>query len=88
MPDDLSATLAGIRDDNIDSYADGSTSDLPRLLAALENVLEMHIPSSTIDGTETCSRCTWDARRPVPAGECELRVAITAELNGKEAGDA
>ena len=47
MPDGLSATLAEIRDRNIDTYADGSTSDIPRLVAALEAVLKLADKPST-----------------------------------------
>ena len=75
MPDDLSATLAGIRDDNIDSYADGSTSDIPRLLNALEAVLELHIPIP--DGPDWCRECGHSF-------PCWTRRAITAALAGEE----
>ena len=78
MTDDLASTLAEIRDDNIDSYADGSTSDLPRCLKALEAVLKLHVPIP--DGPDWCRECGHSF-------PCWTRRAITAELTGKEAGD-
>ena len=61
MTDDLSATLAEIRDRNIDTYADGSTSDIPRLVAALEAVLKL------ADGWNALWPCTAQVREAITA---------------------
>ena len=53
--------LAGIRDDNIDTYADGSTSDIPRLVAALEAVLKL------ADGWNALWPCTAQVREAITA---------------------
>ena len=88
MPDAdrLASTLAGIRDDNIDSYADGSTSDIPRLLKALEAVLKLADGARSLDDEYVVDT---DSYRPVSwnLNPASVREAITAELNGKEAGD-
>ena len=64
----------------VDRYA-------PRLLAAVEAVMDLHLSSRTIDGTDVCPRCGWVAGKTVPADECELREAITAALTGEEPRD-
>jgi hypothetical protein len=47
VPDDLATVLWQIKDGNIDSYAEGSTSPIPRLLAAVEAVLNLHVMQET-----------------------------------------
>jgi hypothetical protein len=60
----------------VDRYA-------PRLLAAVEAVMDLHLSSRTIDGTDVCPRCGWVEGKTVPVDECELREAITAALTGE-----
>ena len=97
-PDDLASTLDEIRDDNIDSYADGSTSDLPRILAAIEKALKKaddwdaaataSAAAASRQGPSRMTRAMLGARSQVHR-ECAqaLRETIGAALAGKEAGD-
>jgi hypothetical protein len=64
----------------VDRYA-------PRLLAAVLAVMDLHLSSRTIDGTDVCPRCGWVAGETVPVDEYELREAITAALAGSQPGE-
>ena len=80
MTDPAASTLAGIRDDNLDSYADGSTSDIPRLVAAVEVALSYHRPLDRQEVVGTSRRCGTCAG--LPYWPCAQYKAITAELTG------
>ena len=41
--DSLASILFQIRDGSIDAWAEGSTSPIPRLLAAIEAILQRHV---------------------------------------------
>jgi hypothetical protein len=93
-PDDRAAsTVAEIRDRNIDAYADGSTSDIPRLIKAVEAALKLagdwESESDELDN-EAERPGTDDEAAPICRGEAiayhscaaDLREAITAALAG------
>jgi hypothetical protein len=66
MSDDVAAILAQIKDDNIDVYAEGSASPIPRLVAAVEAALELHQPV-----TVTMNGGYWlEGREWQECGEC------------------
>jgi hypothetical protein len=87
MPDDLSATLAGIRERHAARIKSApglgaDPADFRALLKAVEAALANH---EEFDGT--CSGCT-DAYGDPAAWPCAEYRDITAALAGKEVGHA
>ena len=89
--DGVAVTLDEIRDRNEQSIAKLKLSDpflldrsaygdVQRLLAALDEVQDLHLPSLTVDGDEVCPRCRWIAGKTVAADQCELKLAIRRGL--------
>ena len=76
-PADPSAILAEIRDRNIDAWAEGGTSDIPVLLAAVEAALKAADEARPhILGISGGYWTLWDL------DPSKLRAAITAALTG------
>ena len=96
MTDPAASTLAGIRDDNLDSYADGSTSDIPRLLKAVEVALKDHRKSmfpagppgaGSAYGKHYCAGICYtsiDDQAIYRVWPCQPYQDITAALAGEE----
>ena len=101
---DPSTILTGIRERYTRTHAPitgnsvttlfASASDIPLLLAAVEKVLELHKPvwESYVDG-DGIERGSYECAECEPPGTpdnwpCNTYRAITAELTGKEAGNA
>ena len=79
-PADPSAILAEIRDRNIDAWAEGGTSDIPALLAAVEAARSFHVEAVLTDQPESfhyCSTCSGNPEWPCPEVQ-----AIAAALAG------
>ena len=74
--------LAGIRDRNIDAWAEGGTSDIPLLLTAVELALKRHKPITRRPGWNLT--CSYDNRRwPCPEVQ-DITAALTG--TGEEGG--
>ena len=68
------------------SVAMASTSDVPRLLAAVEAALRFHAPEEAADGTWFCVFCSCAEGDEVEVPCLEVQ-AISAALLGKEDHD-
>jgi len=91
--DDLAATLAGIREHNERVIAlcgmapavvrQLAEHDVPRLLAAIDAVLELHQPVDYVTGAQ-CKGCATHVT--FAWWPCPTVLAITGEVTGQEAG--
>lgn len=99
-PADPSAILAEIRDRNIDAWAEGGTSDIPALLAAVEAALKaadgwerLAARLDATAGRAIANKMPETAANLSDQAQCNrgcanaLREAITAALAGKEGSE-